>query len=309
MSGPYIPGQGLPLALPFGSSLDTASAQVSELERQIRGTNTPQTSSAERRLSQRALAKLNDSLPERDRRVLELVDQHRYLTTHQVQAFAFTGHSSADSAARTTRSVLRRLERSLLLRSLDRRIGGARSGSAARVWQITSGAARLLRSDGSTYRRTEPSLRFMAHCLAVADAHLALRGLTGSGADRVTVQVEPDSWRWFSGVGGERRSVQPDLAAVVQTAQYDDRWFVEVDLGTESLPTLLRKCGLYEDYRAAGIEQSDHGAFPLVLWVLTSSERAERFRRSIDRSPRLTPELHKVVTTTDLTSELREVLR
>lgn len=309
MNDPDIPGQGLPLALPFGSSTDAESAQVNELERQIRGTNTPQTSSAERRLSQRALLRLNDALPARDRHVLELVDQHRYLTTHQVQSFAFRGHSTDDSAARTTRRVLQRLERSLLLRSLDRRIGGVRSGSAARVWQITSGAARLLRSDGSTYRRSEPSLRFMAHCLAVADVHLALRSLHETGATSVNVQIEPDSWRWFSGHGGERRSVQPDLAASVQTERFEDRWFIEVDLGTESLPTLLRKCGLYEDYRASGIEQSDHGAFPLVIWVLTDPARAERLSRSIERSPRLTPDLHKVVTTSELTRDLQELLR
>ena len=93
MKPSYIPGQGLPVALPLGSSEPESSAQVSGLSRKIRGTNTPRPSAAEvsaQRLSQRALAMLDELMPERDRRVLELVGEHRYLTTLQLQRFVFT---------------------------------------------------------------------------------------------------------------------------------------------------------------------------------------------------------------------------
>ena len=303
IDAPYTPGRGIPAALPLGSSGNDQSLQVSDSGGISRGTNTPRTSSSEKgvrrlgRVDARALARIDEALPDRDRLVLALVAEHRYLSTHQVQHFAFTDLGTEESAARTTRRVLQRLERTHLLRSLERRIGGVRAGSAARIWQLTPAAARLLRDDGTTFRTHEPSPRFLSHCLAVADVHIGLRELRGTrGIESVEVQTEPSSWRRYTGPGGEARWLQPDLAAVVSTADFDDRWFIEVDLGTESLPTLLKKCGQYEAYRATGIEQGEHGVFPLVLWLFTKPERADKLQHSIARSPRLAPQLYRYAT-------------
>ena len=71
------------------------------------------------------------------------------------------------------------------------------------------------------------------------------------------------------------------------STDYDDHWFVEVDLGTESLPTLLRKCGQYEAYRASGIEQAQLGVFPMVLWVFNRADRIDKLMRAVSRSHRL----------------------
>lgn len=311
MSAPYVPGRGLPIALPLGSSAQKEFAQISNEFPGIREPNTPHPSAAEsrqRRLSRRALEHLAEVMPERDHRVLELVAQHRFLTTHQIERFVFTGHSSAESAARTARYVLGRLEKNLLLTSLERRIGGARSGSAARIWQLTAGAARLLKADGLSFRRHDPSQRFLAHCLAVADVHLVLLALKQGDVHAVEASVEPDSWRTFTGPGGERRSLQPDLAATVHATAYTERWFLEVDLGTESLPTQLRKCEQYESYRNTGIEQDEHGAFPLVWWLMSDRERARRLNQTIQRTPRLTPALYRVVDFNRLQAAFAEAL-
>lgn len=312
MSGSYVPGQGLPFALPLGSPGDATLAQIS---REFPGVSTPNTphplaaESSHRRLSRRALEHLAEVMPERDHRVLELVAAHRFLTTNQIERFVFTEHASADSASRSARYVLARLEKNLLLASLERRIGGVRSGSAARIWQLTAGAARLLKADGLSFRRHEPSPRFLAHCLAVADVHLLLRDLKRGHVSAIDVQVEPESWRSFTGAGGERRSLQPDLSATVHATNFSERWFVEVDLGTESLPTLLRKCAQYESYRSTGIEQDEHGAFPLVWWVLTDADRAARLQHTIRRTPRLTPDLYRVTTFDGLQRALMEALQ
>lgn len=315
MSETYTPGNGLPPALPVGLSTHRALPQVTSESGGLRGTNTPVTLSPEsptkrrRRVDADVLERIASSMPARDREVIDCIAEHRYLTTHQVQSFIFTDHSSPESAARTTRHVLQRLERNALLRPLQRRIGGVRAGSAARVWQLAPAGARLLRDDGATHRSHEPSPRFLAHCLAVADVHLALTSLAATDAVQgVSVQCEPDSWRRYTGQAGEPRWLQPDLAAVITTDDYDDRWFVEVDLGTESVPTLLRKCGQYESYRASGIEQGNHGTFPLVLWAFTKPERAERFRAAVLRSPRLTPQLYRVATVAQFASVVREQL-
>ncbi|AQP47281.1 hypothetical protein BW730_06965 [Tessaracoccus aquimaris] len=259
------------------------------------------------RVGRRRRARLASELSERDQLVLSRIWEHRYLTTLQVQRFCFTGHASDESAARTTRRVLARLQRDQLIRPLTRRIGGVRAGSEARVWQLAPAGARIALPDtGKTWRAHEPSERFLAHTLAVADVHLCLRtGLT-HGLD-VSVQIEPLSWRRFSGIGGEARLVRPDLAAALQGADhqgsYEDRWFVEVDMGTESIPTLLTKCRLYMDYYRSGIEQDSHGSFPRALWVMhgpRARQRGETLTRRILRTPSLEPRLFKITTREDL---------
>lgn len=311
----YTPGAGLPLGLPLGSSLDTSQVPIRRTSSESRGTNTPETSSSEShqekgtRVGAKVLQRIAEAMPERDREVLYRIGEHRYLTTHQVQRFIFTNHASDESAARTARYVLQRLEHHLLVRALHQRIGGVRAGSAVRAWQLAPAGARLLRDDGAAHRTHEPSIRFLAHCLAIADVHLATRDLSRLDfVHDVVVQTEPTSWRRHAGLGGEQRWLQPDLAVMVETAEYTDRWFVEVDLGSESLPTLLRKCGQYEAYRASGMEQGEHGAFPLVLWVFTKAERAERLQHAIRRSPRLTPAMYRVATVETFSSVIREPL-
>lgn len=299
----YTPGSGLPSAIPPGSASTPLSSQVSCRSHDLRGTNTPATSYPEltekrrRRIDADVLRQLADVMPERDHQVLEYIARHRFLTTHQIQHFGFDNLGTEESAARTTRHVLQRLARTVLIRSLAQRIGGVRAGSSARVWQLAPAGARLLRDDGTVYRTHEPSTRFLAHCLAIADVHLGLRGLQNlPNVEAVHVSIEPDCWRRFAGHGGEPRWLQPDLAATVQTSDFDDRWFIEVDLGTEAMPTLLKKCGQYESYRATGIEQEEHGAFPLVLWLFSKPGRAEALRDAVRRSPRFTPQLYRFAT-------------
>lgn len=311
----YTPGSGLPSAIPSGSPLIPPSSQVSGQSRALRGTNTPATSYPElterrrRRIDADVLRQLADAMPQRDHQVLELIARHRFMTTHQIQRFAFNNLSTEQSAARTTRHVLQRLARTALIRSLAQRIGGVRAGSSARVWQLAPAGARLLRDDGTVYRTHDPSTRFLAHCLAIADVHLGLQGLQHlPSVDAVHVQVEPECWRRFTGHGGEPRWLQPDLAATVRTAEFDDRWFVEVDLGTEALPTLLKKCGQFESYRATGIEQDEHGAFPLVLWLFSKSERADALNQAISRSPRFTPQLYRFATADTFGEVIKEPL-
>lgn len=311
MNSLYTPGRGLPLDVPSGAVPGAISAQVGRNLGRDRGTNTHRVSATgsypRRRWDSRSLDKLADTMPERDRRVLLHIAEHRYLTTHQIQAFDFTDHGSLDSAATTTRRVLRRLARLSLVKPLQRRVGGSRRGSAATIWQITPPTARLLRDDGSTWRGHEPSPRFLRHCLAVADVHLALCGLSDQpNVEAVAVELEPTAWRRYTGLGGEARWLQPDLAARVTTGEWVDRWFIEVDMGTESLPTLLRKCGQYEAYRASGIEQAEHAVFPLVLWFFSEPDRASRLAEAVARSPRLTPAMYRYADPATLSQVLLE---
>lgn len=306
MSAPERPGVGLPLGLPAAWSSDDIAGQVRASGAPTRGTNTPPIPASSRpRVGSRTLARLQASLSERDWAVLRLVVGHRYLSTRQVEAFCFVDHASPASAARTARRVLRRLAGHGLLTPLERRIGGIRAGSAGYVWQLGSTGYRLLGGQEGGRRPHEPSPRFLAHSLAVAYAHLELLAAERRGAlEAAKVQLEPRCWRAYSGPGGERRLLQPDLFAITQVPGYEDRWFIEIDLGSESLPTLLGKCRQYEAYRASGAEQAASGVFPLVVWQLTTPERRDRLAAAISRSAALTPPLYRLV----LRGELAELV-
>lgn len=308
----YTPGRGLPLGSPAGSLREELSSQVS---REFAGSREPNTSSdpssevssrpVARRIGHRMLASLESQLSARDWEVIQRVSEHRFLTTHQIQAFSFVDHVSADSAARTTRRVLSRLERDGLLEALERRVGGVRAGSAATIWHLTAAGQRLIHADDKRRRTGSTSERFLAHSLAIADVHVLLHQHRRIEAiEAVVVEVEPASWRRYQGPAGEPRWLQPDLYAAITTADFLDRHFIEVDLGTESLPTLLGKCAQYEQYRRSGVEQPRHGSFPLVLWLLTSPERATKLEHAIGRSSSLTAAMYRFATPETLTQVL-----
>lgn len=315
----FTPEPGLQVGVPLGFVPETPSGVTTGSSGESRGTNTPRSSSSpggraeavrggrRRRISSRTLHRLGEEMSERDGLVLARLWEHRYLTTRQLQRFCFTGHATDESAARTTRRVVARLHRDRLIRPLARRVGGVRAGSDARVWQLAPAGARIARPEtGRSWRTHEPSERFLAHTLAVADVHLALRDGQAHGYE-VDVQVEPLSWRRFSGLGGESRLVRPDLTTTVhghdEHGSYEDRWFVEVDMGTESLPTLLTKCRLYMDYYRSGSEQASHGSFPQVLWTMhgpRAKQRADALQQRVLRTPSLEPRLFRIVTTDHL---------
>jgi hypothetical protein len=200
--------------------------------------------------------------------------------------------------------VLRRLSRDGLLIALDRRVGGIRAGSAGYIWHLSPAAHRILQlaaTDTSMPRRfREPSQRLLTHTLAVANTHIALvRAAKSDALELVTVQVEPGSWRRFLGLGAQSRLLRPDLAVITAQGDYEDHWFIEVDLGTEHPPTVVRKCHLYEDYRRSGIEQDVHGLFPRVLWVVPDPMRADKLTTAITEA-RLDQALFRVVTAEQL---------
>ena len=79
--------------------------------------------------------------------------------------------------------------------------------------------------------------------------------------------------------------------------EYEYRWFVEVDQGSEHLPTVLTKCRAYDDYYRTGIEQRALGVFPRVCWIVPNQERAEALAQRIDADRRLTTAMFQVTTT------------
>lgn len=234
----------------------------------------------------RHVERISQGLSDRDRTIVGSVAAHRFLTTQQVERMHFADHTSALAGARAARRVLRRLADLGVLSHLERRVGGIRAGSAGYVWTLGPIGRRLHTARGSgRFRRYEPSLRLLAHYLAIADTHLALIGAARTGTfELLSVRLEPDSWRRFSGLAGDSRLLRPDLAAITSTGEYEDHWFLEVDLGTEHPPTVVDKCRLYLDYATTGTEQQALGVYPRVVWIVEDDTRAHALHSAFTRA-------------------------
>ncbi|WP_234816396.1 replication-relaxation family protein [Mycolicibacterium agri] len=243
-------------------------------------------------------------LTDRDRAILRSTYDHRFLTVRQIRTLHFADLAPT-SAHRKAKRVLARLRALRVLGALTQRVGGAHAGSDGLIHYVDAAGDRILRNrSGRQARRTyEPSARFVAHRLAVADAHITLIDADRNGLiDLTDSTVEPATWRSYTGIGAARRTLKPDLYA--ETATEGDMvhaWFIEIDLGTEHIPTLLTKCREYEAYRQTGLEQERHGAFPIVVWSLTHKDPATAERRrdaltaAIAADPRLTTALFRIV--------------
>jgi len=299
---------GLPIDVPDHDSVDaaslpttgapSASAALQDSTIQVHAVHRPE---RRRGPGRRALVQLADQLSDRDFLVLRQVGAHRFLTTRQVERLDFQDHASASSAARVCRRVLRRLEGQGLLQRPLRRIGGLTAGSASSVWMLSSRGLRLLNihdGNGAIGRVREPGERFVQHYLAVADTHLELIESERAGELRlIELHTEPRCWRGFIGLGGGKETLKPDLFAITaNSGDYEDLWFIEVDRGTESLPTLLRQCRLYEVYRRHGAEQAEHGTFPLVLWIVPDQRRASKLHHAIQAARDLDNDMYRVAT-------------
>lgn len=254
------------------------------------------------------------SLPEvseRDWSILEAINQFHFLTTRQLARSMFDADADA-AIPRRVNHAMTRLRRLGLVVTLERRIGGVRAGSAGYVWSITDAgrkavAARRGDSVPSRLRQREPSTTFLAHMLAVAECALVAQdGAQEHGFTLAAVDCEPDAWRTFLGPMGMPVRLKPDLALVVHNGDFEDRWFIEVDLDTEPPSRVITKCLAYERYRATGLEQQRHDVFPAVLWVVPSERRATQLRTRIEAERRLAAGAYTVATFADVAQVLRD---
>ena len=103
--------------------------------------------------------------------------------------------------------------------------------------------------------------------------------------DVLTFDVEPDCWREHRDGLGAPRQLKPDAYARIGIGAYEDRYFIEVDLGSESMSVMTTKLKLYLDYFASGTEQAAHGVFPKVLLLTNGDKRKAKLLSLLDRLP------------------------
>jgi hypothetical protein len=257
---------------------------------------------AAERLSLRRLQQLATQLPPRDLEILRDLEERRYMTSGQIVRKHFTGASNDASAQRSANTVINRLHQHGLILSLPRRIGGVRGGSKGFVWSLTTSGYRLLHLDGEELPRRrafEPSPRFVEHTLALSELDLQLRGI--GGVTVTEIQLEPACWRDCNGV-----KLKPDMFAVTGDGEYDDHWFFELDLATETPAQITDKCRQYQNYYRSNTEQRKFGVFPLVVWIVPSERRKASLREHIGQCAELQ---HKTLFTVILPDELESLVR
>ena len=266
----------------------------------------PLTSGEERRrFSRQQLEETAARLSDRDRQMLAAIQRYRYLLTGQIQRLYFTGAATPSAAHRAATRSLKRLRELGLVNHLVRRIGGVRAGSAGLVWHITHAGERLIYLESHTLTPTkrffEPSPHFLAHSLAVAEVAVSLTGLCREHrAMKLTaLQPEPECWRTYSEYGSVL-ALKPDLFAITVSGQYEDRWFIEVDLATESPTKIISKCEKYHKYYRSGLEQQETEVFPLTIWIVPTVERKEKLIAHIKDAFDKQPKLFAVITKSEL---------
>jgi hypothetical protein len=239
-------------------------------------------------LSGRRLDALAAELTDYDKAVLLFLAQVRLATGRQIARRLWSSKTPTDSGAWAARRAIWRLEGPRIIVRLPRRVGGVRGGSASLVYGIGPTGRRLLARQGSAIRRLEtPGERSIRHTLAVTELVVSVREADLGGVlDLVQLQTEPACWREFlGGLLAARMMLKPDLFVRIGVWALEDRWWIEVDMATESRSTITIKGKGYVDYYRSGEEQSRHGIFPRTIWAVPDRRRAEEIAEALTHLP------------------------
>jgi hypothetical protein len=239
---------------------------------------------------------LDDRLSLRDWTVVETVNLLQVASGHQLERLCFAGLSNERSRTVTRSRVLGRLVRERVLVPVGRRVGGSGRGSTVQAFALDTAGRHLLArrqlAEAARVRVRRPGVpgeRTLRHRLAVAELYAELTEQARSDGQTVaTFKAEPAAW-WPNGTGG---FMKPDAYAVLARGDgVRDHWWVEVDLATESLPTVRGKVAAYLDFRRRG-ERGPDGVLP---WLLISTIGTRR-RAAIAQLVRRLPEAAELVT-------------
>ena len=237
---------------------------------------------AVRRVRARHIDWVRERLSARDWAVITVFEHVRLVSGRHFDQLCF--HDLGGRSRTVVRGrVLHRLVRWRVLQTLDRRVGGSAGGSAAATFCLDSVGEVLLveRLGGSRGRQaTVPGVRFIAHSLAITDVYAGLAAAAGRGWQLDNFQAEPGCW-WPDGLTGQ---LKPDAYLVLSRPGARDHWWLEVDRGTESLPTLRRKLTSYLAFVDRG-QLGPDGVVPRVLVTVLTPARLAAVRDLINSLP------------------------
>lgn len=250
-------------------------------------TKTVESTPAQRRISRPQLEELWRRVSVRDCSILDSLKKYRFMTSDHIKRLHFRDGSTDNANLRAANRAMKKLQEYGLVTHLDRRIGGLHAGSSALIWHLTEAGDRFLRlgHDERRKRYTTPSWAFVGHILAVTE--LAVKIMESSFNDGITaleLEVEPKCWRKYSGYW-KTIELKPDMYLVLRDDNCQCYYYIEVDLGTESLPKLLKKCQVHVDYASIGndLKRTDN-ITPVVVWIMPDQQRAYALKEQIKKN-------------------------
>jgi hypothetical protein len=237
-------------------------------------------------------------LTDHDRAVLHAVSDLGFVSGDQLRRMHFAVEADAAAQARAARRALVRLVRLDCLARLPRRVGGVRSGSAGFVYRLGLAGQRVAflygwQPERRGRRSHVPGTFFLNHSLAVAELFaLLIEGDRSRRFELLELSAEPACHRRYGGIGSQgQATLKPDSYVRLGVGDYEDSYFMEVDMGSEGSHTLERKLHEYVAYQASGREQEQRGVFPRVLWLAPDAERVAVIGQCIRR---LTPSVREL---------------
>lgn len=257
--------------------------------------------------------RLRERLSGRDLDILRDLAQLRLCTGKQLRRLHFAA-GDPTTQARKARSLIGRLAELDLIVRLSRRVGGMRAGSEGFVIGLSGWGHAVLALDSTAEPRrrrrvieTKPA--FQSHVLAVSELYVQLVEASRRGlAELIAFTGEPEAWRRFGGIGGQAVVLKPDAFVRLGVGEFEVLAFIEQDMDTESLPTIVRKCEVYIAHWRSGLEQRQLGAYPKVWWLVPSVHRANAISRALRRLPGDTRALFEVCLTTEAVPYLTQPL-
>jgi Replication-relaxation len=242
------------------------------------------------RITAARTALVEELLGDRDTQIIQALARVRVATVRQLQRLFFVTTSPL-SSSRQCQKTLERLSAWRVVTRLERRVGGARSGSAGFIYALDTLGQRVVGRagpvGGSRPRRAwTPSRPFLRHALAVSELYVRLVEVARMAPFVIEAfDAEPGSWRAFTGSAGEVVFLKPDAFIRLGADEFTHSTFVEVDCGTESRTALAVKFDRYRLYWASGAEQRRHGVFPRVLWLVPERKRYQQVLDAASRQP------------------------
>ena len=82
--------------------------------------------------------------------------------------------------------------------------------------------------------------------------------------------------------------------------EFEDHWFIEVDLATEPPSRIVRACLNYQEYRRSGVEQRRLGLFPAVVWIVPTAQRKLTIQSRLKQHEMISPGLFTIITLDEL---------
>jgi hypothetical protein len=226
------------------------------------------------------------TLSARDWAIIETVYRLRLVSGDHLERLYFSDLSIHSQSVMRWR-VLKRLVDARVLVPLERRIGTAQRGSSKLCYALDTAGAQLVRlranaePEAAVRRPRVPGERFVEHMLAVSELYVALVERSRIGRFKLDdFQAEPAAWV-RDGLGGW---LKPDAFAKLSVGTVSDYWWLEVDLATESLPTVRGKLLAYLDFVDRG-QLGPNGMVPWVLIGVPDRKRHSAVQRVVNTLP------------------------